>query len=129
MPWQTRKKHILILFISTLICLVLQLMSYCQIFSNPRDGSWSAFAFSLICIVVLISTRRFFPKRPHWLRKWHYLVTIAFSLEVIGEFLSQMKIDEPFGIFLHNGSTVFFGLSLFASLMAYKSIEQSSGRT
>jgi len=129
MPSQTRKKHILILFISTLICLVLQLMSYFEIFSNSRDGSWSAFAFSLICIVVLISTRHFFPKRPHWLRKWHYLVTIAFSLEVIGEFLSQMKIDEPFGILLHNGSTLFFGLSLFASLLAYKSIEESSGRS
>jgi heme A synthase len=120
------KKGVTVLIVSTLLCLLLEPIGYCRLYSGGTDIGWGGIVFSLVCIVIIICARSYFPKKPESLRKWLYLMATAFSLKILGELILKVYPNRSVALFFYGVGTLVFILSLSAAVGAYRGIIPAS---
>lgn len=117
------KKTIFILIVGSIICLLIDPIGYNNIYLNPSDITWKRIIFRLVGILILLSAKPYFPDKPESLRKWLYFMAIAFFLKVLGQLVFKIYMNTSVILLFYIGATIFFLLSLLASLIAYKNLE------
>jgi heme A synthase len=116
------KKGITILVVSTLLCLLIEPIGYYRLYLGSIDSGWGGIVFSLVCIVIIISAKSYFPHKPESLRKWLYLMAAAFFLKILGKLIFKVYANTSVVLIFYGVATLLFALSLLAAIVAYKDI-------
>jgi heme A synthase len=120
------RKGIAILVVSTLLCLLIEPIGYYRLYSGSFDSGWGGVVFSLVCIVIIISAKSYFPHKPESLRKWLYFMGGAFFLKILGKLIFRVHANTSVVLPFYGVATLFFVLSLLAAIVAYKDITAAS---
>jgi hypothetical protein len=120
------KKGVTVLIVSTLLCLLLEPIGYCKLYSDGTDIGWGGMVFSLVGIGIIVCARSYFPQNPESLRKWLYLMAIAFSLKILGELVFKVYPSRSVVFFFYGVATLSFILALSAAIGAYRGINAAS---
>lgn len=121
------KNSALILVVCSIVCLLFEPIGYYKLYLNTYSIKWREIIFLLGGIIVIISLKYYLTNIPESLTKWLYFMPIAFLFKASAQLIYKVYPNVYVILVLYSIATIFFILSLFAGIIAYKKKATGSG--